>query len=451
MSSLDLQKLFDRKMTRKQFFVVCFGVLAAAAGITAALRQFKIAADTATTASFQPEAGAKTGVTTVADASASGGSSIQFGQVTQQPVGPIPGGAVAHGAELTINHVGPWAVQGVSKGSETLSTLTSAQTQERLSTWPTDGRPSWIPGTTYVYNNNPTNYGGIVPAGGMVIDGYTIPAGTWVVQFRNFTSGLVISGDNSGTSAAWPGVVFRGCRMRGPWMAPGWYNHNGQSHGGKIWIMYCDAGGKSLATNDYCESIFESKNYTAGRDKQYVIRSSLSNASTLVFMRNNGDACIENFCAGVSDFGDSSKHLNGIANSGGQSCTLWLRNNMVLPQQAGSTQLTDVIQMAADDGAYLGAGTNYDGSIGYAITDNLLGGAAYTLQLGYDKSNTITQVRNVRVTGNKFSTNLYPNSGSSGIAYKTPDFSNYGNLWQNNTWVGGSKDGQTVAAPPIIN
>jgi hypothetical protein len=447
MSNPHLQKLLRKEMSRKEFLAFSAFLVASVFGIVGLLRQFTSKGATPT-ASLEPETGTRTaGATVTTDASASGGQAVKFatpGSVT------VPGGAVTHGFDLSLATVGPWAVQGVAKGSETLSTLTSTQLQERLSTWPSDGRPSWIPGTPYAYNNNPTNYGGIVPAGGMMIDGYNVAAGTWVVQFRNFTGGLIISGDNTGTSAAWPGVVFRGCRMRGGWGAPGWYNHNGQSHGGVIWIMYCDAGGKSLATGDYCESIFESKNYVAGRDKSYVVRNYLSNATTLVFMRNNGDACIENYCQAVSDFGDSSKHLNGLANSGGQTCTLWLRNHMIMAQQAGSTQLTNVLQMAADDGAYLGAGTNLDGSVGYAITNNYLGGAAFTLQLGYDKSNTITQVRNVRVTGNKFSTSLYPNSGSSGIAYKTPDFSNYGNTWTGNTWADGANAGQTVPAPPII-
>lgn len=449
MAKTQLEQLLGKEMTRKEFLAFSAFTVATVFGVVGLVKTLLSHAATPTV-SVESESGTRSGnASIVSDTNASGGAAVQFSSTSTG--GTIPGGTVTHGQQLTLNHVGPWTLQGVAQGSETLSTLTSTQLQERLSTWPSDGRPSWIPGTNYVYNNSPTNYGGIVPAGGMVIDGYNVPAGTWVVQFRNFTSGVIISGDNSGTSPAFPGVLFRGCRMRGPWGAPGWYNHNGQSHGGIIWIMYSDAGGKSLATNDYCESIFESKNYTAGRDKSYIIRSHLSNASTLVFMRNNGHACIENFCSGVSDYGDHTKHLNGIANSGGQSCNLWLRNNMVMSQQAGSTQLTDVIQMAADDGAYLGTGTNFDGSQGYAITDNYLGGAAFTLQLGYDKNNTITQVRNVRVTGNKFTTSLYPGIGSSGLAYKTPDFSNYGNTWSNNTYADGPNAGQTVSAPAAGN
>lgn len=360
----------------------------------------------------------------------------------------VPKG-IAHGFDLTLNDVGPWALQGVTKGSEVLSTLNP--NGERVSTYPGNGRPSWIPGTAYVYNNNPTNHGGIVPTGGMIIDGYTVAAGTWVVQFRSFTDNVIIEGDCGGVGSSFPGILFRGCSMRGGWAAPGWFNQNGQSYGGTIWINYCDAGGVSTANGDYCESIFESKGMDPTRDKFYCIRNYLSNATTLVFMRNHGDGCIENYGAAVLDFGDSTKHLNGFANGGGENATLWLRNHVVLAQQAGSTQVNDVFQMAADGGAYMGTATNLDGSTGYNIQDNFLGGANFTLQLGYDKANTITQVRNVHVTGNKFTTSLYPTIGASGLSYKNPDFSNYGNNWSGNTYADGPNAGQAIAAPPAGN
>ncbi len=367
--------------------------------------------------------------------------------------GSIPGGTITHGDELTLSNVGPWTLQGVAKGSETLSTLTTLQLSERLSTWPTDGKPSWIPSTDYVYDNNPSNYGGVVPAGGMIIDGYNVPAGTWVCQFRDLSNGgVIISGDNSGTSAAWPGVVFRGCRMRSTWTAPGWFNQNSQSPGGLIWIMYSDAGAPALSLNpaDMCESIFETQGLdTRGGDHLYVIRTYLSNATTLCFGRNSGDAFIENYGEGVSDFGDSTKHLNGIANSGGQECTLWLRNHLVFPLESGSTIQTDVIQMAADNGTYMGTGTNLDGSPGYTIKDNYLGGAQYILQLGLDKTNTVNDVRNVRVIGNKITTSVWANGGSAGISYKNPDFTLYGNTWSGNVWADGASAGQTIAAPSV--
>lgn len=356
------------------------------------------------------------------------------------------GDTITHGDQLTLNHVGPWSIQNVSKGSETLSTIDPSG--ERVSNWPSWGRPSWIPAGDYVYNNSLTNYGGVVPSGGMTIDGYFVPAGTWVSQFRNFTGGVYIEGDCTGDAAAFPGVMFRGCRMRGAYGAPGWFNQNGQSYGGTIWIVGCDAGGAD--TTNMCESIFETQGRSI-RDKMYVIRSYLTYATTLVFMRNSGDACIENWCDWVSDFGDSSKHLNGLANSGGQTSTLWLRNHAAIDRGTGSaTGLTDVFQMAADGGTYVGTGTNFDGSVGYAITDNYLGGAAYTLQLGYDKANTAADVRNVLVTGNKFTTTLFANSGSSGLGYKGPVWGSYGNTWSGNTWADGPNVGVTIPSSAVL-
>jgi hypothetical protein len=361
--------------------------------------------------------------------------------------GGPPGGAVIHGQQLTVDHVGPWTLQSVAKGSESLASTTSGQLAERYSTFPGNSRPSYIPGTDYVYDDDPANHGGIVPAGGMTIDGYDIPAGTWVVQFRDLSaSSVIIEGDCGGTGSTFPGVLFRGCRMRGPFSAPGWFNQNGQSPGGIIWALYCDGG--AVTTTAMCESIFESKG-VSDADHLYVIRCFLTRATTLVFLRHSGDAAIENWCDEVQDFGDSSKHLNGIGNSGNQTATMWLRNHMVMAQQPGSTQLTDIIQMAADDGPYPGTGFNLDGSQGYQIRDNYLGGAAFVLQLGVDKANTSADVSNIVATGNKVTTSLYANGGSSGLGYKGPTWGVQGNTWSGNTWADGSDAGETIPSSAI--
>ncbi len=231
-----------------------------------------------------------------------------------------------------------------------------------------------------------------------------------------------------------------------------WFNQNGRSVGGIVWINYSDAGGDAQGAppSNMCESIFESKG-NGPNDRLYVIRSYLS-VATLVFLRNSGDAAIENYCRDVQDFGDSSKHLNGIGNSGGQKATLWLRNNMVMVKRSDSTQLTDVIQMAADDGSYLGTGTNLDGSQGYTIKDNYLGGAAYVLQLGQDKSNTTTaSLRSVNVTGNRFTTSLYPNSGQSGLGYKGPINWLVQGTWSNNSWADGANAAQTISSSAVAD
>ena len=396
---------------------------------------------------IEPELGSLSGsASTITDASASGGTVVLFstpavpatcpdGQTGTPPtcVTPPAASTIQHGADLKMSDVGPWALQGVAKGQEKLQDLT---TDERVSMyW---GRPSWVPNQAYVYNNDPNNHGGIVPAGGMVIDGYTVPAGTWVAQFYNFKSGVLVEGNINGQYGSWPGILFRGNRMRGQWTAPGWMNENGVSNGGIVWITYSDAGGTSAVRPAITESIFESQGH--GSDRMYLIRNYLSIATTLAFLRGSGDAAIENYGEDVvSYYADDTYHLNGIANGGGETATLWLRNHLDFnPQPSGSPyykEQNDVIQMAADNGAYPGTGTNLDGSKGYQIRDNYLAGASHTLQLGVDKNNSQSQVKSVVVTGNKFSTRWFTDSGNSGISYKNPLWSSYGNLWSNNSWA----------------
>ena len=357
-------------------------------------------------------------------------------------VDSVSGGSITHGIQLTIADVGPWKLQGVSKGSEVLSALTGAQLAERVCNDPNWGRPSWIPGTNYVYNNDPSNHGGIVPAGGMVIDGYNVPAGTWVVQFRDTSAGqMIIQGNSGDLGPAWPGVLFRGCRMRSNWTAPGCYNGNAIANNGKIWFMYCDAGGTDIIAPNTCDSAIESQG-NGPNDRQFIIRCYLSTAATLAFGRNNGDAFIENYGEIVPEFKPNLYHLNGLANGGGQTATLWLRNHLSFSPRADGVSKNpyykpqnDVIQMAADGGGYPGTGINLDGSKGYQIRDNYIGGANYCLQLGVDKNNTSAVVSNVVVTGNKFTTYWFSRFGETGICYKTPTWGVQGNVWSNNIYA----------------
>lgn len=372
--------------------------------------------------------------------------------VTLPGSGPAP---VTHGAQLSVSSVGPWALQGVPKGSETLTAFDWSS--YRLSNWPGWGT-GWIPGTAYVYNNNPANHGGIVPAGGMVIDGYSVPGGTWVTQFYDFSNhgSMTIEGDVGNAYPPWPGVMFRGCRFRQALMAaPGIYGNGGHSNGGIIWFLYCDGGGTSVTLPNVCESVIESNGVGSGRDHQYVIRCYLSAATTLAFGRNNGDAFIENYGETVIPYYTGTQwttyHMNGLCNSGGQDATLWLRNNLAFsPQPPGAAEWhppNDVIQMAADGGAYPGTGLNMDGSRGYQIRDNYLGGADHTLQLGVDKGNTPAMVSSVVVTGNKFTTRYHANIGWTSVAYKVPSWGVQGSAWSGNTFADDYGTGDWSPAP----
>ncbi|MGB4759460.1 MAG: hypothetical protein WBP26_05390 [Candidatus Saccharimonadales bacterium] len=80
-------KKFKRAMVglKKQSKQRLFVVSAVAAGLAISVfgvANFVLQADTSTTASFEAELGAKSGVTTVADASAASGSAVRFGVVT---------------------------------------------------------------------------------------------------------------------------------------------------------------------------------------------------------------------------------------------------------------------------------------------------------------------------------------------------------------------------------
>lgn len=379
--------------------------------------------------------------------------------------------AITNGDQLALAQVGPWGFQGVAQGSETLATVTGTDLAVRVSTFPGNARPSYIPATAYTFSTSPSNHGGIVGAGGVTIAvggrSYTLPAGTWVAQnYDCSASNIVIEGDCGGTGTSFPGVAFIGCRMRGPWTSPGWFNQNGQSPGGKIWLIHCDAGGVSTAAADLCESAFETQGLdTRGNDGMRMIRNYVSNVTTGAFGRNAGDAFIENYLRNVTDFGHGiTYHLNGFGNSGGQGATAWVRNNMLVPITVvsggsgyTSTQLTDLCQMAADDGAYPGTGTNYDGSTGYQFRDNYLGGAAYCFQLGVDKSNTAADVKNVVITGNHISQSLYAHGGSSGLGYKGPTWGSLSNVFgsenssgkPDNLWTDGPLAGQVIASSEI--
>lgn len=364
--------------------------------------------------------------------------------------GTMPGGDVTHGDQLTLAHVGPWAVQGVAQGAETLRTVSGASLSERVSNW--HPRPSWIPGTTYNPNDTSnTNYGGIVGVGGVTIDGRTYAAGTYIVQNTNFSGNttIIIEGVG-GTSGPFVGIVFRACRMRNYYAAPGFYSQNSQSTGGIVAFHYCDAGGVDLVTP--CESAFESSLHLGASDRQHILRCYISKVTSGAFGRNHGDSFVENYLREVTDFGNPAYHLNGFANSGSETATLWLRNNMVLVKQSGSTQITDVIQFAADNGSYPGGGTNVDGSSGYWIKDNYLGGANYTLQLGQDTGRSTT-MSNCTVSGNKFTTSLYANSGESGLGYKGPSgayaWGSSGNTWTGNTWADGVNAGVTITSAAV--
>src|SRR5690348_8789932 len=112
---------------------------------------------------------------------------------------------VTHGDQLRAEFdVGPWALQEVSPGDETLTTVSVPG----RGFWILDETTEWCPSSDYTYDNSASNTGGVVPTGGLTIDGITVPAGAHVAQFRDFSGSVFSAQGQSGT------YVFRGCRFR---------------------------------------------------------------------------------------------------------------------------------------------------------------------------------------------------------------------------------------------
>jgi hypothetical protein len=360
-----------------------------------------------------------------------------------------PNTGLTHGSQLTASMVGP-AVLGVT----TAQLRAVDASGSRIGTWPSDPRPSWIPTTPYVYNNDPANHGGVVPAGGMLIDGFQVPAGAWVAQFNDFgNSGVIINGDNNGASPSFPGIVFRGNRWRNTTGAPGNLNFYQNSHT-KAWILFNDAGGLGAADAQYNEVPFSTND---GTSDTIFFRNYISYTTTGIQPGNRSSQIIENLVEKITFFyGEAgppgeggAKHLNGISLNGGQSNVLVLRNKSLLqsPDDAGRTvQQTDALAFFQDAGAFPGTGTNLDGSVGYLVKDNYFGGGGYTIYAGLNPGKASSSVQHMVLSGNKVTTQWWPNGGSFGVLSAEPAWGSFGNSCTNTTWADGARAGQSVSA-----
>lgn len=353
---------------------------------------------------------------------------------------------ITHGEQLLTSDVGPWALQGVAKGGESLLTITASQMNDRLSNWPGNGHPSWIPNQPYTYNNLSNNHGGIVPAGGLTIDGFFVPAGTYVAQFCDFSaSGLIVEGDCGGAYPPFSGLLLRGCRWRAVSNSVGLINENGQSSGGKFWIHHNDLGGFNSQTSSYCE--IPIKTYLAPTQTyRNYISYTTTGIQTVGFA---GTAVLENFIERLTTFNTNGPHLNGVTFNGGDPCARVERNHIVVqtPEDNGSNKdvnQTDCISFFQDFGDFQGTGTNSDGTTGYRVIDNYIGGTGYCFYAGMNGGKPATSVKNMYVTGNKVTTSVYSNGGSFGPIAATPSWGSYGNVNTNNTWADGPNTGSNA-------
>lgn len=348
------------------------------------------------------------------------------------PQGPAN---IVHGEQLVVSDTGH-ASLGV--GTAQLAVTSTPVRSYFRSDTPTE----FIPDQPYVYNDLSTNNGGVVPAGGLVIDGYFVSAGTYVAQFQNFSSDFYVSGGNS--------YLFRGCRIRGSNRAPGYWN-TAVGATGKLSIGYCDLGGTGASDAEYNEVPIKISSGAGG----IIYRNHISFTTTGIQINANGYDLTENYIEkltyyygpGIPPGESTDKHLNGVTLNGGESCIRILRNHIIgqNPDDAGRTiSQTDCISFFQDFGTFPGSGTNSDGSVGYQVLDNYVGGTGYCFYAGKNAGSGASSVNNMVISGNKVTTQWYPNGGSFGPFAAEPTWGTLGNIKANNTWADGPNAGLTI-------
>jgi hypothetical protein len=343
---------------------------------------------------------------------------------------------VTHGKDLVppgsarVN-VGPTALLGASGYPGSLQVVPVPS----RGYWLTDTPDEFSLKTPYTYNNDPSNRGGVVPAGGMTIDGYDIPPGTIVVQFRDFSAGDFWC--VSKTSFMW-----RGCRFRSRRKAPGYFNC-GAGNRGVMFFFFNDMGGLGAENAQYNEVPIKITNASGA----ICYRNYITYTTTGIQLNlGMGAEIIENYISKLTYYygpaappsEPTDKHLNGIMFNGGESCALVLRNNITgpNPDDAGRRiNQTDCIGFFQDFGSFNGTGTNRDGTVGYQVRDNFIGGTGYCIYAGLNADKPSTSVKNMVLTGNQITTQWYPRGGNFGPIAAEPPWGINGNLKSNNVFV----------------
>jgi hypothetical protein len=395
--------------------------------------------------------------------------------------------AVTKGSRLRGAYdIGPWALQGAVKGSEVLQNMSvpgrgywrfDAATEFTSDTvWPSnanDSNPSIL--------NDPNLHEGKVTGSPVVIDGFTVPVGTYICQFRDFSA----TGDGfyaQGTSLP---VLFRGCRWRfdSGVSGAGLFNDNGSSSSQHIYLHYCDWGLKSTEIGAHDAGIVHVK--FLGGSNHRIHRSYSTLTCTAIQPNTQGCVITENWIdrlmfyygeSGESGLFDSSAyHINGCSSEGGITDLVFARNHVFVPSPDGATGSNGFT--AAGQSGYgtqpgqtgYGSGTNpgrvisqtdclalfnsnglnNQGSAPGAIkvNDNFFAGGGYCVYAGQiDGAHPAT---NIEMNGNEFSTRFYTNGGANGAVAAQPPWGSNGNTQSGNVWYddyGTGGNGSTALA-----
>ena len=309
---------------------------------------------------------------------------------------------------------------------------------------------SWpSPTQAYVYNNLKTNVGGIVPAGGAVIDGFQVDAGTYVWQF------LDLSYIDLALHQGGPSVVFRGCRCRQNGSAPGIFDC-GIGYTGKIMISYCDFGGLGAPADQIQEVPVKIDNCGG----ILIYRSYFSYFTTgvqpIAPADPNGQRdTIENYLEKITRLGGD--HLDGQQVNGDQANLRYLRNYSVAQKYDDNGTIvsdTGCFSMFQDTANgqptyYLGGGINpLDGTVGYRVTHNYVGGNGYCFYLNSGPA----PGNDLYFANNLITTSIYPigytadgeqgyGGGYDGPVDSAPVWNQAGNYQENNLWADGPTAG----------
>lgn len=268
---------------------------------------------------------------------------------------------VTHGIDLTVNDVGPWALQQRLPGSELLLAQPSVGHNFRFNTlgeWcdPTTPWPAAANDSNLSVLNDPALHYGVVTGTAVTVDGYTIPVGTIIVQFVRFPDDgntFYCQGENKR-------VLFRGCQFRYTLGTggEGLFNDSFADPVQRIWMHYCDMGLKSLDPPDewYFDEAhtlgpYQTSGYLnikfLGSSGHRVFRCHHTRSATFLQPNVNGCEFTENWleqfvyvygAAGQSGLFDSSAaHINGISSEGGIASIRYLRNHIVAASPDGAT------------------------------------------------------------------------------------------------------------------
>jgi len=362
----------------------------------------------------------------------------------------LPVGGTSNQVTSTSANVGPNALlasgsyplpASASSGPLTLAPLPVGFSFWRINSTPGSGQftlPNlWASGPTtpYVFSNNPANLGGIT-SGATTLDGYPVVSGTYIFQFMDLSLGNLL------LLAGGPPVMFRGCRLRAAASSPGFFNSETGSYNQPFYSHYCDFGGAGKTSE--CDIALQ-VTQTGG---QRLLRNYISWVGSGIIPSAPSVPCdiIENLIENVTLY-NAGLHLNGIKMQGGDTNALILRNCVSFDRfdaLGNEITQTDCIGLIPTFGNFPGTGVNSDGSTGYTIAGNLVGGAGYSMYLG--SSGGGSTVFNMTLAGNEWTCSAFPTAGANGPTTFAPPsgWGAGGNSQANNLYIDGPSRGMST-------